>query len=139
MQSEPSSGIKLTAYSCICWLFHRIYYDARNIKHKTLILIFFNIQGSVHCKYIPLDIFPRCNITQFIYFWETALHVSGGNSTHHQEHIQLYLQYLVLVKGYCYLSLLWESWSWSECGVGIVPVCDVSSNSPTIEAGGSNG
>jgi len=26
MQSEPSSGIKLTAYSCICWLFHRIYY-----------------------------------------------------------------------------------------------------------------
>ena len=34
MQSEPSSGIKLTAYSCICWLFHRIYYDARNHKHK---------------------------------------------------------------------------------------------------------
>jgi len=25
MYSEPSSGIKLTAYSCICWLFHRIY------------------------------------------------------------------------------------------------------------------
>ena len=29
---------------------------------------------------------------------ETALHVTGGISTHHQEHIQLYLQYLVLVK-----------------------------------------
>jgi len=29
---------------------------------------------------------------------ETALHVSGGISTHHQEHIQLYLQHLVLVK-----------------------------------------
>jgi hypothetical protein len=28
---------------------------------------------------------------------ETALHVSGGNSTHHQERIQLYLQYLVCV------------------------------------------
>ena len=27
-------NIKLTAYSCICWLFHRIYYDARNHKHK---------------------------------------------------------------------------------------------------------
>jgi hypothetical protein len=26
---------------------------------------------------------------------ETALHVSGGNSTHHQERIQLYLQQLV--------------------------------------------
>ena len=32
------------------------------------------------------DIFPtRCNITQYIYFWKTALHVSGGISTHHQE------------------------------------------------------
>jgi hypothetical protein len=28
---------------------------------------------------------------------ETALHVSGGNSTHHQERIQLYLQHLVFV------------------------------------------
>ena len=29
----------------------------------------FNVQGSVHRKYIPFDIFPkRCNITQFIYF-----------------------------------------------------------------------
>ena len=27
-------NIKLTAYSCICWLFHRIYYDARNHIHK---------------------------------------------------------------------------------------------------------
>jgi hypothetical protein len=27
---------------------------------------------------------------------ETALHVSGGISTHHQERIQLYLQHLVL-------------------------------------------
>jgi len=53
----------------------------------------------VHHKYIPSDIFPtRCNITQFIYFWKTALRVSGGISTHHQEHTQLYLQYLVLVK-----------------------------------------
>ena len=34
MQSEPSSGIKLTAYSCICWLFHIIYYDARNHEPK---------------------------------------------------------------------------------------------------------
>ena len=46
-----------------------------------------------------VDILPtRCNITQFIYFWETALRVSGGIFTHHHEHTQLYLQYLVLVK-----------------------------------------
>ena len=29
---------------------------------------------------------------------ETALHVPGGISTHNQEHIQLYLQHLALVK-----------------------------------------
>jgi hypothetical protein len=30
-------------------------------------------------------------------FLETALHTSGGTSTHHQERIQLYLQQLVFV------------------------------------------
>jgi hypothetical protein len=34
--------------------------------------------------------------TVYLYL-ETALHVSGGSSTHHQEHIQLYLQHLVFV------------------------------------------
>ena len=28
---------------------------------------------------------------------ETALHVSGGTYTHHQERIQLYLQHLIFV------------------------------------------
>ena len=77
----------------------------------------FDVQRSVHRKCIPFGIFPtRCNITQFIYFWETALHVLGGISTHHQEHTLLYLQCLVLVNRYCYLPLLWEIWSWPECG-----------------------
>jgi hypothetical protein len=30
-------------------------------------------------------------------YLETALHVSGGTSTHHQERIQIYLQHLVFV------------------------------------------
>jgi hypothetical protein len=34
--------------------------------------------------------------TIYLYL-KTALHVSGGNSTHHQERIQLYLQHLVFV------------------------------------------
>jgi hypothetical protein len=34
--------------------------------------------------------------TVYLYL-ETALHVSGGISTYHQEHIQLYLQHLVFV------------------------------------------
>ena len=31
----------------------------------------------------------------FYLYLETALHISGGTSTHHQERIQLYLQHLV--------------------------------------------
>jgi hypothetical protein len=34
--------------------------------------------------------------TVYLYL-ETALHVSGGIFTHHQERIQLYLQHLVFV------------------------------------------
>jgi hypothetical protein len=34
--------------------------------------------------------------TVYLYM-ETALHVSGGNSTHHQERILLYVQHLVFV------------------------------------------
>jgi hypothetical protein len=34
--------------------------------------------------------------TVYLYM-ETALHVSGGTSTHHQERIQLYLQHLIFV------------------------------------------
>jgi hypothetical protein len=34
--------------------------------------------------------------TVYLYL-ETALHVSGGTSTHHQESIQQYLQHLVFV------------------------------------------
>jgi hypothetical protein len=34
--------------------------------------------------------------TVYLYL-ETALHVSGGTSTYHQERVQLYLQHLVFV------------------------------------------
>jgi hypothetical protein len=34
--------------------------------------------------------------TVYLYM-ETAVHVSGGTSTHHQERIQLYLQHLLFV------------------------------------------
>jgi hypothetical protein len=33
----------------------------------------------------------------FYLYLETALNISGGNSTHHQERIQLYLQHLLFV------------------------------------------
>jgi hypothetical protein len=34
--------------------------------------------------------------TVYLYL-ETALHISGGTFTHHQERIQLYLQHLIFV------------------------------------------
>jgi len=46
----------------------------------------------LYCNLRP----TRCNVIQFI-FLETALHVSGGTPTHHQERKQLYLQHLVFV------------------------------------------
>jgi hypothetical protein len=33
-----------------------------------------------------------------LFYLETALHVSGGTITHHQERKQLYLQHLVFVR-----------------------------------------
>ena len=53
-----------------------------------------------------------------VYFWKTALHVSGGNYTHRQVHTQLYLQYLVLVKPLLLPAAIMEElelvWVW--CG-----------------------
>ena len=84
-------------------LFHLI---VRYIPHILFLLHVYretvrNFEGKTAFLNIPFDVrvFPTsCNITQFIYFWKTALHVSGGIPTHHQEHKQLYLQYLVFVK-----------------------------------------
>jgi hypothetical protein len=46
--------------------------------------------------YIPIYIQPDATLHSLFYL-QTALHVSGGTSTHHQERIQLYLQHLVSV------------------------------------------
>jgi hypothetical protein len=56
--------------------------------------------------------------TVYLYL-ETALHVSGGTSTHHQEGIQLYLQHLVFVTPLLLSAAI--SWNRFECAVGGVP------------------
>jgi hypothetical protein len=45
----------------------------------------------MHRKYIQQD------ATSHTLYLETALHVSGGRATHHQERIQLYVQHPVFV------------------------------------------
>jgi len=57
---------------------------------------------------------------------ETALHVSGGTTTQHQERKQLYLQHLVFVT-----PLLLSA--------AIVEELELLSNSSTIAAGSING
>jgi hypothetical protein len=56
----------------------------------------FNIHGSVHRKNILIYIQQDATLHSLFYL-ETALHVSDGTSTHHQERKQLYLQHLVFV------------------------------------------
>jgi hypothetical protein len=48
------------------------------------VLMFFNVHGSVHLKNIPIYIQQDATLHSLFYL-ETALHVSGGTSTHHQE------------------------------------------------------
>jgi hypothetical protein len=48
--------------------------------------------------------------TVYLYL-ETALHVSGVTSTHHQEHINCIYSIWYLSHRYCYLPLSWKSWN----------------------------
>ena len=54
----------------------------------------FNVHGSVHRKNILVYIQQDAKLHSLFYV-ETALHVSGGIITHHQERKQMYLQHLV--------------------------------------------
>jgi hypothetical protein len=77
--------------------------------------------------------------TVYLYL-ETALHVSGGTYTHHQECIQLYLQHLVFVTPLLLSAAI--SWNRFECAVGGVrhpQHTQTSSYSSTIAADSSNG
>jgi hypothetical protein len=55
-----------------------------------------NIIGIQEHKYILIYIKQDATLHSLFHL-ETALHVSGGTSTHHQERKQLYLQHLVFV------------------------------------------
>jgi hypothetical protein len=50
----------------------------------------------VHHNNILIYIHQDATLNSLFYL-ETAVHVSGGTITHHQEHKQLYLQHLVFV------------------------------------------
>ena len=58
----------------------------------------------MHRNYILIYIQQDATLRSLFYL-ETALHVSGGATTHHQERKQLYLQHWYLSHRYCYLPL----------------------------------
>jgi hypothetical protein len=59
----------------------------------------FNVRGFVHCNNILIYILVQQDARlHSLFYLESALHVSSGTTTHHQERKQLYLQHLVFVK-----------------------------------------
>jgi hypothetical protein len=73
-------------------LCHRRQHRRRRCLQITF--IHFNVYGSVHCSNILIYIQQDATLYSLFYL-ETAVHVSGGTSNHHQERKQLYLQHLV--------------------------------------------
>jgi len=67
-------------------------FQGRDISNKKIIITW----GKIILQYIPIYIQQDTTLHSLFYL-KTALHVSGGTSTHHQERKQLYLQHLVFV------------------------------------------
>jgi hypothetical protein len=58
--------------------------------------MYFSVHESVHRNNILIYIQQDATLLS-LFYQETALHVSGDTTTHHQERKQLYLQHLVFV------------------------------------------
>ena len=60
-------------------------------------MLYSNVHGSVRHRNNILIYIQQDATLHSLFYLETALHVSRGTSTHHQERKQLYLQHLVFV------------------------------------------
>jgi len=80
----------------ICHVGDELFRGDRRKERQTNMPKQFNVHGSVHRKNFLVYIQQDATLHSLFYL-ETAQHVSGGTSTHLQEHTQLYLQHLVFV------------------------------------------
>jgi hypothetical protein len=80
---------------CLSSWYTKFYYKElfRNVSTH-INLMEFNVYGSVHPKNILIYVQQDATLHSLFYL-KTALYVSGGTTTHHQERKQLYLQHLV--------------------------------------------
>ena len=71
----------------------------RNVQLKQFFILWkrFSLPVAETCYCVFRYISNKMQRYTVYYIWKTALHVSGGTSTHHQERKQLYLQQLVFV------------------------------------------
>jgi hypothetical protein len=65
-----------------CW-FSSVYQFLRTLSFSVVLNLWFNVHGSVHLKYIAIYIQQDATLHSLFYL-QTALHVSGGTTTHHQ-------------------------------------------------------
>jgi hypothetical protein len=80
------------------------------------------------CIVIIILIYTQQDATlHSLFYLETALHVSGGNTTHHQERKQLYLQDLAFVTPLLLSAVIVEE-------LELVWVCCGSSTPPTAHS-----
>jgi hypothetical protein len=82
-KSLPSSGANVLLH---CYLF------------ALFLFLGITLPGHVALSlFIVLCVLSRCSRSGRAHTLETAPHVLGGTTTHHQEHKQLYLRHLVFV------------------------------------------
>jgi hypothetical protein len=74
---------------CYCDIFQSDFIIGHNLRFMKVHSVIFMLPSSYNHS---INLLSRS-----LFYLETALNVSGGNSTHHQERKQLYLQHPVFV------------------------------------------
>jgi hypothetical protein len=88
----PNSGLARELNTAVKCMFNTLNAELNPTCHLLILLGDLTFMGKC-----IVSISNRMELHTVYLYLETALHVSGGTSTHQQERIQLYLQRLVFV------------------------------------------
>jgi hypothetical protein len=89
-------------YVYVEWITNLLYFNSVRLENENSNAFLYCLQATERKEYWWDNILIRVYIHQdatlhSLFYLDTALGVSGGTSTHHQERKQLYLQHLVFV------------------------------------------